>query len=181
MRVLGLDPGTRHTGWGVLDRTGTRITHAGHGVVSPSEKLPLASRLVVIFDAITEVLAQAKPDAAAVENIFFAKDATATAKLGHARGVLFLACAKAGLPVFEYPPARVKRTVTGHGRSEKSQVAQMIRTFLRLTEVPQADAADALAVALTHLQGMQSRVITATSVKSPKGHERIGRSRTSYP
>lgn len=180
MRVLGLDPGTRHAGWGVIDRVGTRIAHVAHGVVSPREKDSLAERLVVIFDQVTEIIAQTKPDAAAVENIFFAKDATAASKLGHARGVLFLACAKAGLPVFEYPPARVKLAVTGHGRSEKAQVAQMMRALLKLIEVPKADAADALAVALTHLQGTNSRAIPTPSNLSIKGHERIGRSRTSY-
>ncbi len=168
MRVIGLDPGTRHTGWGVLDRVGTRISHVDHGIISPRESDPLAKRLVVIFDGITEVLERTKPDAAAVESIFFAKDASAAAKLGHARGVLLLVCAQAGLPVFEYPPARVKRTVTGSGRSDKAQVAQMMRAILRLTEVPKADAADALAVSLTHLQSAQSRaiVLDATGTKA---------------
>src|SRR6185503_12243123 len=92
------------------------------------------------------------PNCASVETLFFAKDATAAAKLGHARGVALLVCSRAGLPTFEYPPARVKRTVAGHGRAEKSQVAQMMRAILGLAVVPAADAADALALAVTHLQ-----------------------------
>jgi crossover junction endodeoxyribonuclease RuvC len=151
MRVLGLDPGTRHFGWGVVEKTGTRLLHVAHGVVSPPEG-PLGERLVFIDGALAKVIAANAPDMAAVESLFFHKDPQAAAKLGHARGVGLLACARAALQVFEYPPARVKRTVVGSGRAEKGQVAQMIRALLALREPPAADAADALAVAVTHLQ-----------------------------
>lgn len=152
MIVLGLDPGTRHFGWGVVERRGTRLVHIAHGVVHTDEKAPICDRLVDIERELVAVVKQHGPAIASVEAIFFSKDATAAAKLGHARGVALLVCARAGLGVHEYPPALVKRAVTGNGRAEKGQVAQMIRVLLGLAALPPADAADALALAVTHLQ-----------------------------
>lgn len=153
MIVLGLDPGTRHFGWGVVRRTGTRLTHVAHGVVDTNQKEELASRLVAIEMELVDVVRQYQPTHASIESLFFAKDAQAAAKLGHARGVALLVCARAGLEAAEYAPARVKKTVAGGGRADKAQVAQMIRVLLGLTEIPRSDAADALAIAVTHLQG----------------------------
>jgi crossover junction endodeoxyribonuclease RuvC len=150
--VLGLDPGTRHFGWGVVLRRGSRLVHVAHGIVHTDESAPIAERLVVIERELIKVLDAHKPQVASVEALFFAKDPQAAGKLGHARGVALLVCARAGLEVFEYPPARVKRTVAGNGAAQKSQVAQMIRVILGLPAAPPADAADALAVAVTHLQ-----------------------------
>lgn len=150
--VLGLDPGTRHFGWGVVERRGTRFFHRAHGIVHTNEDDTIAERLVVIERALVDVVREHVPSVASVEALFFAKDAQAAAKLGHARGVALLVCARAGLEVFEYPPARVKRAVAGSGRAEKGQVAQMIRVLLGLPVAPPADAADALALAVTHLQ-----------------------------
>ncbi|HEY1698070.1 MAG TPA: crossover junction endodeoxyribonuclease RuvC [Polyangiaceae bacterium] len=165
--ALGLDPGTRHFGWGVVERRGTRLLHRGHGIVHTDEKAPIAVRLVTIERELVEVVRVHVPDVASVEAIFFAKDAQAAAKLGHARGVALLVCARAGLEVAEYPPARVKRTVAGSGRAEKAQVAQMIRVVLGLAAPPEADAADALAVAVTHLQ---HAAFTAAGMKAvPRG------------
>lgn len=151
--ILGLDPGTRHFGWGVVRRVGTRLTHVAHGVVSVVSEGPLGERLVAIERALVDVLEKFKPLEASIESLFFAKDASAAGKLGHARGVGLLVCARAGLAVYEYPPARVKLTVTGAGRADKAQVAHMIRVMLGLATSPPADAADALAIAVTHLQG----------------------------
>jgi crossover junction endodeoxyribonuclease RuvC len=162
MIVLGLDPGTRNFGWGVVRKTGTRLSHVGHGVISVDEDLPLAERLVAIEKALVSVVDTHAPNEASIESLFFAKDAQAAAKLGHARGVALLVCARSLLPSFEYAPARVKRTVSGSGRAEKAQVAQMVRVILGLSEIPKADAADALAIALTHLQG---RNITPVALK----------------
>src|SRR5262249_12686710 len=134
------------------ERIGTRLTHIAHGVISPVSSAPLAERLVAIEEALASIVLEVRPVEASVEALFFHKDAQAAAKLGHARGVGLLVCARAGLRVHEYPPARVKRTVAGGGRAEKAQVAQMVRVLLRLPAAPTADAADALAVALTHLQ-----------------------------
>jgi crossover junction endodeoxyribonuclease RuvC len=150
--VLGLDPGTRHFGWGVVERSGTRLLHRAHGVVHTDESVAIALRLVTIERELVEVVRVHAPDVASVEAIFYAKDAQAAAKLGHARGVALLVCARAGLQVFEYPPARVKLAVAGSGRADKAQVAQMIRVVLGLSAAPVSDAADALALAVTHLQ-----------------------------
>ena len=152
MRVLGIDPGTRHFGWGVVDRVGTRLVHVAHGVIHTDVKGTIAERLVVIERELDVALAAHSPTHASIETLFFAKDATAAAKLGHARGVALLVCARAGLPIAEYPPARVKRTVANQGRADTEQVAQMIRVILGLLTCPPSDAADALALAVTHLQ-----------------------------
>jgi crossover junction endodeoxyribonuclease RuvC len=168
--VLGLDPGTRHFGWGVVRRVGTRVVHVAHGIAHSDERLPLAARLVTIEIALVDVLREHAPDEASVEAIFFAKDAQAAAKLGHARGVALLVCARAGIEVHEYPPARVKLAVTGSGRADKPQVAQMVRVFLGLAAAPEADAADALAVALTHVQRV--RLPPALAAPSPRAARR---------
>jgi crossover junction endodeoxyribonuclease RuvC len=160
--VLGLDPGTRNFGWGIVRKNGTRLSHVAHGIIAVDEDLPLAERLVDIEKALISVVETHAPNEASIETLFFAKDAQAAAKLGHARGVALLVCARALLPSFEYAPARVKRTISGSGRAEKAQVAQMVRVILGLTEVPKADAADALAIALTHLQG---RNLTPVALK----------------
>jgi len=152
--VLGLDPGTRHFGWGVVERLGTRFVHRAHGIVHSDEKLSIALRLVGIERELMAVVQTHGPTIASCEAIFYAKDPQAAAKLGHARGVALLVCARAGLQVFEYPPATVKRAVAGHGRAEKSQVAMMVKVVLGLSAPPTADAADALALAVTHLQHM---------------------------
>jgi crossover junction endodeoxyribonuclease RuvC len=153
MIVLGLDPGTRHFGWGVVRKNGTRLAHIAHGVLDVEREGDLGDRLVEIERRLVGVIEEHRPDEASIESLFFAKDAQAAAKLGHARGVALLVCARAGLASFEYAPARVKRTVAGGGRADKAQVAQMIRVVLGLPAVPRPDAADALAIAVTHLQG----------------------------
>jgi crossover junction endodeoxyribonuclease RuvC len=151
MRVLGVDPGTRHLGWGVLSRVGTRIEHVAHGVIDVDDGSPLADRLVRIDDALAEVVRAHLPDVGAVEGLFFAKDAQSAAKLGHARGVVLLRLAREKVTIREYAPALVKRTVVGRGAAEKKQVAMVVTAVLRLASPPRADAADALAIALTHL------------------------------
>jgi crossover junction endodeoxyribonuclease RuvC len=161
LRVLGLDPGTRHFGWGVVERRGTRLWHVAHGIVHTDEKQPIALRLVTIEAALVEVLEAHAPEESSVESLFFAKDPQAAAKLGHARGVALLVCARAGIEVHEYAPALVKRAVAGSGRAEKSQVAQMVRVILGLATPPPADAADALAAAIAHLQRIPALAVTA--------------------
>ena len=160
MRVVGLDPGTRRFGWGVVSREGTRLVHVAHGVVDVEGDGDLGERLVLIERALVGVVEGHAPDEASIESLFFAKDASAAAKLGHARGVGLLVCARAALPTFEYAPARVKRTVAGAGLADKSQVAHMVRVLLGLPAAPPADAADALAIAITHLQGRAYTVKT---------------------
>lgn len=149
--VLGIDPGSHKLGWGVVRREGSRLVHVAHGVIHASGET-LGDRLVAIERGLVEVLCAHHPDMASVESVFFARDAQAAVKLGEARGVALLVCAREHIPVAEYAPARVKRTVTGRGRAEKSQVALMVRAVLGLPQVPPFDAADALAIAVTHLQ-----------------------------
>ncbi len=152
MLAIGFDPGTRNLGWGLVRREGTRVWHQGHGVLRLDASQSLAERLVHIERGVAQLIEEHEPEVGSVESLFFHKDAQAAAKLGHARGVILLCLARAGLPVFEYPPARVKRTMTGNGQAEKRQVALMVKGMLALEELPAADAADALAIALTHLR-----------------------------
>jgi len=163
MRVLGIDPGSRHLGWGVLERVGTRIEHVAHGVIDVDLEGSFADRLVDIDDRLGEVITKYAPAQGAVESLFFAKDAQSAAKLGHARGVILLRLARASLPTFEYAPALVKRTVAGKGAADKRQVAMVVTAILRLGTPPRSDAADALAIGLTHLnvQSFQSALVAA--------------------
>jgi crossover junction endodeoxyribonuclease RuvC len=151
MIVIGVDPGTRHLGWGIVRRDGTRPTHVAHGVIDTDETASIASRLCQIERELDEVVEKYQPTASAVEALFYAKDATAAAKLGHARGVVLLVLARSRLPIAEYEPTRVKKAIVGHGRADKQQIARMIATILRLPAPPRSDAADALAIALAHI------------------------------
>jgi crossover junction endodeoxyribonuclease RuvC len=159
--VIGVDPGTRHLGWGVVSVTGNRLTHVAHGTIDADVRAPLAERLATMDDGLRKAIADYAPAEAGVESLFFAKDASAAAKLGHARGVVLLALHRGGVAVHEYPPATVKRAVGAHGRADKSQIALMVRAMLALREIPQADAADALAIAITHVQCAPMRKIAA--------------------
>jgi crossover junction endodeoxyribonuclease RuvC len=150
MRILGLDPGLRHTGWGVIDVAGNRLTHVADGVAHAAVDMPLASRLSVLFRQILEVLEQFRPDEAAVEETFVNKNPASTLKLGVARGVVLLAPAERGLPVAEYSANMVKKSVVGAGHAEKEQVQMMVRRLLPGCAIAEPDAADALAVAICH-------------------------------
>ncbi len=152
MIALGIDPGTRNLGWGLVARQGNRLSHVSHGIIRLDGRQPLALRLTKIELELERVLVEYRPTVSSVETLFFHKDAQAAAKLGHARGVVLLSLARAGLEVFEYAPAKVKRTVAGGGRADKRQVAAMIQAILRLETLPGPDATDALALAVTHLR-----------------------------
>ena len=160
MRILGIDPGTRLTGWGVIEPWGPRAKAVAAGVISAPAKRPLEARLKRIHDGLVEVIETHHPTCVAVEDIFFARHASAALKLGHARGVALLAAANAGLQVDAYPPALVKRTVAGRGRADKAQVARLVGAILGLRELPAVDASDALAIAITHLQASRARAVT---------------------
>ncbi len=156
MRLLGLDPGLNRTGWGVIEVEGSRLTHVAHGVVSTRRQDSLPVRLREIYDGLSAVLAEWLPAETAVEETFVNKNAVSTLKLGHARGVALLAPAHAGVPVAEYLPNLVKKTVVGAGHADKRQVEMMVRTLLPRAGEVSADAADALAVAICHAHHMQS-------------------------
>jgi len=165
MIIIGIDPGTRHLGWGVISVKGNRLSHVAHGTIDADVRAPLAERLATMDDGVRAALARYTPEEAGVEALFFAKDASAAAKLGHARGVVLLALHRAGVAVHEYPPATVKRAIGAHGRADKSQIAAMVRAMLALREIPQADAADALAIAITHVQFAPMRKIAALAAR----------------
>ncbi|MFI4947892.1 MAG: crossover junction endodeoxyribonuclease RuvC [Alphaproteobacteria bacterium] len=150
MRVLGLDPGLRHTGWGVIDVAGNRLRHIADGVVHAPTELPLAERLVALFRQLNAVLERFAPDEAAVEETFVNKNASSTLKLGVARGVVLLAPAERGIPVAEYSANLIKKTVVGAGHAGKEQIQLMVRRLLPGSAIAEADAADALAVAICH-------------------------------
>jgi crossover junction endodeoxyribonuclease RuvC len=150
MRLLGLDPGLRRTGWGVIDTAEGRLRHVANGVVESDEGGALAERLLQLFEGLTAVIALHKPAAAAVEESFVNMNASSTLKLGLARGMALLAPARAGLPVVEYPTNLVKKSVVGAGHAGKEQVEAMVRRLLPAIEIAGADAADALAVAICH-------------------------------
>lgn len=156
MRLLGLDPGLRITGWGVIDSEGNRLRHVAHGTVTSDASLSLAERLDQLFVGISAVIEQQRPEHAAVEETFVNKNATSTLKLGYARGVVLLAPARLGVKVHEYGANQVKKAVVGVGHADKSQVAMMVRRLLPGATAT-ADAADALAVAicLAHFLGSE--------------------------
>ena len=157
MRILGLDPGLRHTGWGIIDSEPSGHVHVADGIVHAAAAPPLASRLVSLFRQISEVVERYRPDEAAVEESFVNRNPASTLKLGLARGVVLLAPAEQGLPVAEYSANLVKQAVVGAGHAEKNQVALMVRRLLGGGSIGAADAADALAVAICHAHHAETR------------------------
>ena len=150
IRILGIDPGLRRTGWGVIASVGTRISHVANGTVKTDSTLSLSDRLLQLHSQLTAVMSEWTPDEAAVEETFVNKDARATLKLGQTRGIALLVPASAGLSVSEYAPNMVKKSVVGAGHAHKDQIAAMINILLPQCRPDSADAADALAVAITH-------------------------------
>lgn len=150
MRLLGLDPGLRHTGWGVIEVLGTRLRFVACGAVDSASADDLATRLVTLYDGLGTVIERFAPLEAAVEETVVNVNASSSLKLGHARGVVVLAAARAGLAVSEYASKRVKRSLTGTGAASKDQVAMMVRTLLPGATEGSRDATDALAVAICH-------------------------------
>lgn len=159
VRIIGIDPGLRRTGWGVIESEGNRLIYVGCGSVEPPDDLPLASRLLAIHEGLSAVLGRFSPMEAAVEQTFVNKDGVATLKLGQARGVAMLAPAMFGLSVAEYAPNQVKKTVVGAGHADKGQIAVMLKILLPKADPPSADAADALAIAITHAHHRQGNAL----------------------
>jgi crossover junction endodeoxyribonuclease RuvC len=157
MRVLGLDPGLRHTGWGVIDSAGGRLVHIADGIAHAAAGETMAMRLVTLFRQLTAVVERFRPDEAAVEESFVNRNPASTLKLGLARGVVLLAPAERGLPVAEYSANSIKKAVVGAGHAEKAQVALMVRRILSGPTIGAADAADALAVAICHAHHAETR------------------------
>jgi crossover junction endodeoxyribonuclease RuvC len=152
MLVLGIDPGSRYTGWGLVTRRDRETDYVASGRINATDASSLEDRLPILYDGITQVVEQFDPDEVAVEAIFTAYNSKSTIKLGHARGAAVLAIRHLEVELEDYPPARVKKTVAGHGRADKSQIQRMVKARLDLEGDLSEDAADALAVAICHCQ-----------------------------
>ena len=161
IRILGIDPGLRRTGWGVVEVDGNRLSYVACGSLATDDQAALALRLVTIHDGLARVVADFHPDEAAAEATFVNRDASATLKLGQARGVALLVPAKAGVPVAEYAPNLVKKTIVGAGHGDKAQIRMMVGVLLPKAAPESEDAADALAVAVTHAHHRQSALARA--------------------
>lgn len=159
VRILGIDPGLRRTGWGMIVTEGTRLSYLGCGTVLSDDKLALSERLRQLHDGIDEIIRSFSPDEAAVEETFVNKDAQATLKLGHARGIAMLVPALHGIAVAEYAANMIKKTVVGSGHADKRQVEAMIKVLLPKAESKGADSADALAIAITHAHHRKARTL----------------------
>ena len=158
MRVLGFDPGSLKSGYGLVDEQQGQLTVVDYGVIRTVPDTPLAQRLLLISARLQELIARHAPDEVAVEDVFVAKNAQSSLKLGQARGAILLTVAQAGLPVAEYTPLEVKQSAVGYGRADKEQVQQMVKVLLRLKEIPTPDdAADALAIAICHHHSVKVR------------------------
>lgn len=163
IRIFGVDPGSGATGWGVVDCAGTRLSFVAAGVVRPKRALSRAGRLAAIHDALAALIAEHRPDEAAVEETFVNASPRDALVLGEARGIALLAPARAGIAVAEYAANTIKKSVVGKGHAEKSQVAAMVRVLLPASGDQAADAADALAVAICHAHHRASAVLKATA------------------
>jgi crossover junction endodeoxyribonuclease RuvC len=163
IRILGIDPGLRRTGWGLIEADGNRLIHVACGSLETSERAELGVRLVAIHDGLSAVIERYHPHEAAVENTFVNTNAAATLKLGQARGIAMLVPAKAGLTVAEYAPNVVKKTVVGAGHGEKSQIRMMIGVLLPKADPQSEDAADALAIAVCHAHHRSSILLKAAA------------------
>lgn len=157
MVILGLDPGTATTGYGVIRVLGNRFQMLEYGIISTPAKTPMEKRLEMIYDNLQELLQKWQPDQAAVEELFFNQNITTAITVGQARGVLLLCCAQNNVPLAEYTPLQVKQALVGYGRADKKQIQQMVKMFLNLADIPKPDdVADALAIAICHAHNYQT-------------------------
>lgn len=166
MRILGIDPGSLITGYGVIDSDKGKLIHVCDGSISTDSKTPLHERLNIIFDLLHVVVRDYQPDAAAIEEVFFAKNVKSAIILGHARGVAMLCAGKAGLPIFEYSPAKIKQSVVGYGNATKEQVQNMVKALLKMPKIPKADASDALAAAICHIHHYKNLKTQSSKLKT---------------
>lgn len=151
MRILGIDPGIAIVGFGVVDKNGNRYSTVEYGAITTPAHTPLENRLKTVYDEMTLLFANFRPDAMSVEELFFNSNAKTAIAVGQARGVIILSAVENGVPIYEYTPLQVKQALTGYGRASKMQIQQMMRTMLGLSEIPKPDdVADALAIAVCH-------------------------------
>jgi crossover junction endodeoxyribonuclease RuvC len=167
MRIFGIDPGSERTGYGCIDSSGSRHILVTCGTLSAPPRTTFSERLLLIHSGLKSLLERHRPECVAVEDIFFARNVRSALKLGHARGIALLAASQAAIPVAEYSPAEIKRSVVGYGRAEKQQVQAMMKLLLGLDEVPSPhDVADALAVAICHIHTSTSATGRAAAAAS---------------
>lgn len=159
MRILGIDPGSRITGYGLIDKVGNRLIHLDNGAIHTDTAGEFPLRLHQIFAGLTDIINRYQPTAVAIEQVFLSNNAQSALKLGQARGAAIVAGVNAGLPVHEYTALQVKQSVVGHGRAAKEQVQQMVKALLNLPEIAQADASDALAIAICHAHSATMKAI----------------------
>ncbi len=150
MVILGVDPGSRLTGFGIVRKEGSSLIHIDNGLIKLNEKEPMTKRLVVLFREVQKIIKTFSPEILALENIFYSKNIQSTLKLGHARGSIIVAAGLLGLKIFEYTPLAVKQAITGYGGAGKEQIQKMIKTLLGLPQTAEENASDALAVAICH-------------------------------
>ncbi len=170
MRVLGIDPGTITSGYGIVAEEDHKLFHVASGGISPSAKHPFPTRLKKIYEELEKIIDKYKPHIVVVEDLFVSKNIRSALKLGHSRGVAILAAVNAGLPVFEYAPLEVKQAVVGNGKAEKKQVQMMVKALLDLPKAPHpADAADALAAAICHIHSsrLKEMLKNSSSLRQP--------------
>ena len=159
MKILGIDPGSHVTGYGVIEKKGNYLKHIVHGEIKPKKDSSLSEILICIYQQISSLISQTAPQAVALENIFYGKNVRSLIKQAQVRGVVIFAGADQNLNIFEYSPLEIKKAVVGYGRAEKSQVQMMVKAILNLPEIPPADAADALATAICHANFFKDKPI----------------------
>ena len=159
MRILGIDPGSHITGYGIIEKEGNHLRHVLHGEIKAKKDSLLSTMLISIYQQLSSVITQTAPQAIALENIFYGKNVRSLIKQAQVRGVVIFAGADKGMPVFEYSPLEVKKAVVGYGRAEKRQVQIMVKAILKLPALPPADAADALATAICHANFLKEQPI----------------------
>ncbi|GAB6271828.1 MAG: crossover junction endodeoxyribonuclease RuvC [Smithella sp.] len=159
LRILGIDPGSIITGYGVIDKNGNYLRHVLHGEIKPPKDSLLSQVLICLYSQLCAVIAETGPQAVALENIFYGKNVRSLIRQAQVRGVVIFTCADLGIPVFEYSPLEVKKAVVGYGRAEKRQVQMMVKAILKLDSLPPADAADALAVAVCQANFMKEQPV----------------------
>ncbi|CAH2032013.1 crossover junction endodeoxyribonuclease RuvC [Trichlorobacter ammonificans] len=157
MRVLGIDPGSRITGYGIVEQQGSRLLHVDNGAIFTDRASDFPERLRLIFEGLSRVIVEYRPEAVAVEDVYVSDNVRTALKLGQARGAAIVAAVHAAVPVFEYTASQVKQAVVGQGRAGKEQVQKMVKALLGLPEIAQADASDAVAVAICHLNSYRLR------------------------
>ncbi len=161
LRILGIDPGTHVTGYGVVEKRGSRILHVDNGCLAAKKTNSLPERLDQIYTSLIHTLERFQPEAVAIEEVFFSKNVSSALRLGEGRGVALLASAQKKIPIFEYSTREVKQAITGYGQATKDQMQKMVRSLLGLPEIAQEDASDALALAICHLNSFKLRRLTA--------------------